>query len=92
VTVTPLPGAQPETVLLALQQVQQDLNQARFQTGASRDNLVAYCRWVMNSASQLRYVLRPEDIDKLVLTRRQWALQAADPGHPPRDVEPAAEP
>jgi hypothetical protein len=86
--VIPLPGVQPTALLDALRQVASDLNVARLTTGETRDRLIAYGRWVMNSASHLGQLVRADDVDRLVLTRRQWALQAVDPFGPPETLGP----
>ncbi len=85
--ITPLPGVQPKTLLDALRQVHNSASTAHASGGSATDRLVAYARWARDAASQLAKMLRPEDVDRLVLTRRHWVIQGLDPGGLPETIE-----
>lgn len=86
--ITPLPGVQPNTLLDVLRQVHNSASMAQASGGSATDHLVAYARWARNAASQLARMLRPEDVDRLVLTRRHWVIQGLDPQGLPETIEP----
>jgi hypothetical protein len=74
--ITPRLGADRATVLKNLELVQTELANVR-SNGTTADDLCrAHLRWAANAVRQLRYQVREEDIESLVLTRRYWTLQA----------------
>jgi len=70
---TPLTGGTRKSLIEALRRVQNDAANRR--SGQASDRLAAYQQWANNAARQLSYLLRPADLDRLVLTRRYWLLQ-----------------
>lgn len=73
--VTPLPGADRDHLLETLSAVQIEVGnlQGPF-NGPAYGRLVAYLRWATSAARRLRNLVRPEDVTRLVLTRRHDAL------------------
>jgi hypothetical protein len=79
VLVVPLPGVGPQAARDALAAALLDCGNVRTAGGTGTDRVNAYRRWSVETASALRYVLRPGDVDRLVVTPRHWALHALDP-------------
>jgi hypothetical protein len=79
IPVVPLPGVGPQAARDALAAAHLACGNVRTAGGAGTDRVNAYRQWSVNTASALRYVLRPGDVDRLVLTPRHWALHALDP-------------
>lgn len=77
--VVPLPGVGPQAAREALAAVLLACGNARTSGGTGIERVNAYRRWSIEAAGALRYVLRPDDVDRLVLTPRHWALHALDP-------------
>lgn len=77
--VVPLPGVGPQAAREALAAVLLACGNARTSGGTGIERVNAYRRWSVEAAGALRYVLRPADVDRLVLTPRHWALHALDP-------------
>jgi hypothetical protein len=42
---------------------------------------MAYMQWVNSTLGRLRHLIRPSDLEALLLTRRYWALASAPPGY-----------
>lgn len=74
--VTPLPGVDRDNLLRALQYVRQEAFNTRGAGGTIVDRYNAYCRWAAEATRQLRSQITAGDLDKLILTRRYWALQS----------------
>ncbi|GHE76343.1 MULTISPECIES: PIN domain-containing protein [Streptomyces] len=79
--VTPLPGANRENLVEALTTIRTDVGnlQGPF-SGTAYSRLVRYLRWATGSARRLRNQIRPEDVNRLVLTRRYDALLSGASG------------
>lgn len=73
--VTPLPGTDRDHLLETLELAHSKVGnlQGPFQ-GPAYSRLVVYLRWATESARRLRNLIRPEDLTRLVLTRRHDAL------------------
>ncbi len=78
-TVTPLPGVGPQAARDGLAAALLDCDNVRTGEGSGTERVNAYRRWSVETVAALRYVLRPADVDRLVLTPRHWALHALDP-------------
>jgi hypothetical protein len=76
VLVDPLPGAARERVLEVLRDVSTAVVNARGTSGTTADIYNEYIRWANKAAGQLSRVVRADDVDRLVLTRRYWLLQS----------------
>jgi hypothetical protein len=37
---------------------------------------MAYAQWANNTVRQLRHLIRPADLEALILTRRYWVIQS----------------
>lgn len=77
--VVPLPGVGPQAAREALAAAHLACGNVLTGGGMSIERVNAYRQWSVNTASALRYVLRPGDVDRLVLTPRHCALHALDP-------------
>lgn len=73
--ITPLPGTDRRNVRQALSYVLDKTINLRHFGGNPDDLCVQYLRWSVETAAHLRGQLRAGDIDRLILTRRHWALQ-----------------
>lgn len=82
-TVTPLPGHSPKGIRDALWETMLALGNLR---GVSRDGFQLfneYLEWANSATSRLSLLLRPGDIERLVLTKRHWTLVGLDPATQP---------
>ena len=77
--VTPRPGVSPQTVLEALRETETAVGNARGAGGSALDQFNRYHLWADEAANRLGRLLRPDDVDDLVTTRRHWTLQSLDP-------------
>jgi len=85
-TATPLPGQPPKGIRDALWETMLALGNIR---GVSRDGFQLfneYLGWANTATSRLSLLLRPGDIDRLVLTKRHWALVGLDPATQPNTL------
>jgi hypothetical protein len=71
--VRPLPGVRPNDLASAFQEVLRELTNASV---ASDDVYKSYVRWANRAAQRLGNVVTSSEVDRLVLTRRYWALQS----------------
>jgi PIN domain len=78
--VTPLPGADRGNLLNALQHVHIGAVNARGAGGMHIVRYEAYMRWAFDAVRMLRGQVVSADLEKLVLTRTFWALQAPATG------------
>jgi hypothetical protein len=78
--VVPLPFVGPQAARDALAAALLTCGNVRAAGGSGTDRVNAYRSWSVETAAALRYILRPSDVDRLVLTPRHWALHALDPG------------
>jgi hypothetical protein len=76
VLLSPLPGVDRDQLLSDLQEIARDAANLR----ASRDLYRDYVQWANDAGQKLGHVLRTEDVDRLVFTRRYWLLQAMAAG------------
>lgn len=74
--ITPRPGADREGLLRTLVEVQTSLMNVRGTSPTVVDRFNNYIRWVAESVRLLRNQINPADLDRLLLTRRYWTLQA----------------
>lgn len=79
--VTPLPGTDPDHLIETLDAVRLEVGnlQGPFE-GPAYGRLVRYLRWATSAARRLRHLIRPEDLTRLVLTRRHDALLSGAAG------------
>lgn len=70
-------GANAELVREQLRHVEYAASNVRGAGHTGGDLLTAYLKWASESVRVLRYHISAEDIDRLVLTRRYWALQGS---------------
>ncbi|GAA2657744.1 hypothetical protein GCM10010412_028680 [Nonomuraea recticatena] len=71
-----MPGADRRNVRQALNYVWTEAVNARTTTTSEPDELcLKYLSWAVEAATHLRSQVSSRDIDRLVLTRRYWALQ-----------------
>ena len=83
---TPRSGVGATQVLEALVEIETDVGNLR---GLARDGFGlfnGYLGWANTSAERLGYLVRPGDIERLVLTRRHWTLQTLDPAAQPTSL------
>jgi hypothetical protein len=73
VTIRLLPSATGETTVTTLTSLEAQLG-ALGSGGATSDVYRAYMQWVGPAVSRLRTVVGRDDLERLVLTRRRWAL------------------
>jgi hypothetical protein len=73
VTMRLLPGATGGTAVTTLTSLEAQIS-ALGSGGATTDVYRAYMQWVGLAVSRLRTVVGREDLERLVLTRRHWAL------------------
>jgi len=79
--VTPLPGTDRDHLIATLGSVQTQVDNLRGPfNGPAYGRLVRYLRWASDSARLLRNLIRPEDMTRLVLTRRYDALLSGASG------------
>ncbi len=74
--VDPLPGATRDQVLSAIREVATNLINLR---SGGADRFDRYIEWATSSAQKLGTLISATDVDRLVLTRRYWALQSMPP-------------
>jgi len=73
---TPLPGADRTNLLQALQHVYDGAVNARSWAGQNVDRYNTYMRWAVGAVGMLRSQIAEGDLERLVMTRTFWALQA----------------
>jgi hypothetical protein len=76
--ITPRPGAHRDGIIKALQQVQRDAFGLRGAGGAGAwPRLLKYLEWATDAVGLLQDQISGKDIDRLIQTRRYYALLAA---------------
>lgn len=76
--ITPRPGARRDDILKTLQQVRQDVSNLRGAGPSSAwTRLLRYLEWVTDAARLLQDQVAGKDIDRLIQTRRYYALLQA---------------
>lgn len=78
--VTPRTGGDRASLLNQLRQVETDLKNVRGAGGTAGDLFNAYLLWVANAVRVLRFQVRENEMEALVLTKRYWTLQAMSSG------------
>lgn len=79
--VTPLPGTDRDHLIATLDSVKTQIDNLRGPfNGPAYGRLVRYLRWGTDSARLLRNLIRPDDMTRLVLTRRYDALLSGAAG------------
>ncbi|MEO3858537.1 PIN domain-containing protein [Acrocarpospora sp. B8E8] len=73
--ITPLPGVDRRNVRDALNHVWTKTVNTRHHSGKPNELCLAYLAWAVETATHLRSQISARDIDRLILTRRYWALQ-----------------
>ncbi len=71
------PGARTDIVREHLQRVETAAMNVRGAGHTGADLLTTYLQWASESVRLLRHDISAEDLDRLVLTRRYWALQGS---------------
>ena len=79
-----MPGASRDAALQGLRQASNDLVNA----SGRKDRVLAYLQWVNSTLGTLRHLIRPGDLEALLLTRRYWTLVSM-PSSPPNYAGPA---
>jgi PIN domain len=74
--ITPVPGADREMLLRNLIEVQTRLANLRSSSPSVIDRFNNYIRWVSESVRVLRWQVGERDLERLLMTRRYWTLQA----------------
>jgi len=73
--ISPRPGALRDTVLATLQRVHLDASNLRSAVAASAyERLLGYLGWVTDATRLLQEQASTEDVDRLIQTRRYYAL------------------
>lgn len=72
-SVVPREGNGLTNAIDALRAIRYALEDAR--TAGPQDPLLAYQRWSNEAARRLSYPFESDDVERLILTRRHWALQ-----------------
>jgi hypothetical protein len=73
--ITPRPGADRDGIITALQQAQRDASRLRGAGPSSAwSRLLTYLEWVTDSVGLLQDQISGKDIDRLIQTRRYYAL------------------
>ncbi|MCX4233258.1 PIN domain-containing protein [Streptomyces ortus] len=75
--ITPRPGAHRDNILKALEQVRQDASNLRGSGSANYEGLLRYLEWVTVAARLLQDQVSGKDVERLVQTRRYYALLGA---------------
>jgi hypothetical protein len=75
--VTALPGTKRDELLKTLTHVQTELGNIQGKTTLAGEYPSLYLGWVNESVRMLRFQLPSTEIDRLLLTRRYWAIQSA---------------
>lgn len=78
--ITPRVGTDRTTLLQQLVQVETDLKNIRGRGHTAVDMFNEYLRWANEAVRMLRHSLREVDLERLVLTRRYWTIQAMATG------------
>src|SRR5262245_51778084 len=78
--ITPRVGVDRATLLQQLVQVETDLKNVRGRGTTAVDLFNEYLRWANEAVRMLRHSLREADLERLVLTRRYWTIQAMATG------------
>jgi PIN domain len=79
VIVRPRPTVTSEALLRAVDEALSRLSQTRGSGNSAFERLNFYLGWVHDQVRQFSLMVRREDLDYLILTRRYWSLQALDP-------------
>lgn len=72
-----LPGASPDNTLKMLSTAMSELANVS-SAGTSGDRYNSYVEWATRHANLLAHYLHPDEVDRLVTTRRYWSLLALD--------------
>ena len=74
--IRPLPGTDRDNLLKNLRYVQVEVGNIRSRGHTQLDLYNSYLSWVNESVRMLRHHVSPEDLERLVLTKRCWLLQS----------------
>ena len=80
--VTPYSGVRRDELLKTLDHVQNELGNVRAKSTIVGELPTIYLEWVNASIRLLRFQLPPDQIDRLLLTRRYWSIQGAKASSP----------
>jgi hypothetical protein len=75
--ITPFSGIRRTELTKTLTAVRTELGNVRGKTAQSSEYPMQYLAWVNDSVRMLRHQLPSAEIDRLLLTRRFWAIQSA---------------
>lgn len=75
--VTPFPGITRAELIKTLNHVHTELGNVRGKTTQASEYPMFYLTWVSESVRMLRFQVSSTEIDRLLLTRRYWAIQSA---------------
>jgi hypothetical protein len=74
--IRPKPGADRDSLLKNLEYVHTEVGNVRTRGHTAVDLYNSYIAWVNESVRMLRHQVSPEDLERLVLTKRCWLLQS----------------
>jgi PIN domain len=74
--IRPLPGTDRDSLLENLRYVHSQVGNVRTGGTTSLDLYNNYIAWVNESVRMLRHHVSPEDLERIVLTKRSWLLQS----------------
>jgi rRNA-processing protein FCF1 len=74
--IRPLPGADRDSLLKNLENLHMEVGNIRSHGHTQLDLYNSYLSWVNESVRMLRHHVSPEDLERLVLTKRCWLLQS----------------
>lgn len=74
--IRPIPGADRDGLLESLRYVHMEVGNVRSRGHTPLDLYNSYIAWVNESVRMLRHHVSPEDLERLVLTKRCWLLQS----------------
>lgn len=74
---TPVPGCDRKQLIDTLRTIQNSVINVRSQSMIRSDLLLHYSIWASEAVRLLRGKVREADLDRLILSRRYWALQAS---------------
>lgn len=78
--ITPRIGGSRDSLLQQLLQAETDLKNVRGRGTTAVDLFNEYLRWANEAVRMLRHSVREADLERLVLTRRYWTIQAMATG------------
>jgi len=74
--IRPIPGSDRDNLLKNIEYVHTQVGNVRSAGHTHLDLYNSYIAWVNESVRMLRHEVSPEDLERLVLTKRSWLLQS----------------